>query len=112
MPGSSTAPSSGPKFPALLQHAPVGFLEYIFEHFGYRRFGFAQCAHRLPFLDRGANGLSNLRLELDMAFFIPFTDPDQMLLQTFDGIAQRPELGFIGGPITGGIVAGGMASSA
>ena len=57
---------------------------------------------------RGDDGVPHLRLGLDVALLAPGADPDEMVLEPDDRIAERPGIGFGLGPVGRRVVRGGM----
>jgi hypothetical protein len=72
----------------------------------------AEDADLFGFAADGADVLDGFLLRLPVLRVAPFADRDEVLLQAFDRIAERPGAAFVGGAIAGGIVGGGMGSAA
>ena len=98
---------------ALLGEVPGQIGEDVGEHrIDVVEMAVAERAQLLQFLLGGADLLAELGLQRRVALLVPFAEPDQMLLQPRDRIAERPGLAGVLGPVGGRIVRGRMALGA
>src|SRR5271156_4441539 len=91
-----------------------GYLfEYVLEHqIGIEPGALAHRAEGRRFLPARRHQRFEFRRQRLVARFRPLPEPDQVLLEPQNGIAQRPVLMIVLGSIARGVVAGGMRGAA
>src|SRR3978361_784564 len=90
--------ASDPQLAALLDHAPIGFLEHALEHLRDVGLRLAQRADRLAGLHRLAPVPLPPPAQGGVTRLIPLAEQHQMLLEPLHGIPERPMGRLLGGP--------------